>query len=235
MNETSASPAPAANGPVVRAQRMDLFTTPLLRVSVPDADRLNAELMATIRARRESHPHNEARSSHGGWHSDAEMLDWGGEAAATLVRVGVNAASQHMIDVFPPGQRRFRWAFDMWANIHEPGDTIQFHCHPGAFWSAVYYPDAGSAAERGMGGEIVFEDPRYPMTECNVPYLMFKTADGLIQRSQAQFSPESGMMILFPSWLRHAVRPHSGSRDRVSVAMNFVLMDTAREKPVHAP
>lgn len=230
MSDTMASPARPAGGPAVRAQRMDLFTTPLLRVPVPDAERLNRELMAAIRARRESHPQNEARSSHGGWHSDSDMLVWGGEAAATLIRIAVNAASQHMIDVYPPGQRRFRWAFDMWANIHGPGDSIQFHCHPGAFWSAVYYPDVGSAAEPGMGGEIVFEDPRYPMTESNVPYLMFKTADGLIQRSQAQFTPEAGTMIMFPSWLRHAVRPHSGTRERVSIAMNFVLTDTARER-----
>ena len=35
--------------------------------------------------------------------------------------------------------------------------------------------------------------------------------------------PKSGQLVLFPSWLRHAVRPYRGDRERISVAFNFGL------------
>jgi len=34
-------------------------------------------------------------------------------------------------------------------------------------------------------------------------------------------TPKPGMMILFPSWLSHAVTPYRGTRPRISVAFNF--------------
>jgi uncharacterized protein (TIGR02466 family) len=35
--------------------------------------------------------------------------------------------------------------------------------------------------------------------------------------------PRSGQLVLFPSWLLHAVRPYRGDRERISVAFNFGL------------
>jgi hypothetical protein len=36
--------------------------------------------------------------------------------------------------------------------------------------------------------------------------------------------PVAGRIVLFPSWLRHSVRPHKGDRDRVSIALNLMLL-----------
>ncbi|MCP4201431.1 MAG: hypothetical protein GY769_05790, partial [bacterium] len=32
-----------------------------------------------------------------------------------------------------------------------------------------------------------------------------------------------GMIIMFPSWLQHAVRPYRGNRERISIAFNLSL------------
>ncbi|MEZ5648896.1 MAG: putative 2OG-Fe(II) oxygenase [Alphaproteobacteria bacterium] len=36
-------------------------------------------------------------------------------------------------------------------------------------------------------------------------------------------SPHAGMMVLFPSWLVHAVRPYRGTHTRISIAFNLSL------------
>jgi hypothetical protein len=36
-------------------------------------------------------------------------------------------------------------------------------------------------------------------------------------------APATGMMLLFPAWLMHGVRPYHGDRPRISVAFNFAL------------
>ncbi|PWE17395.1 hypothetical protein DDZ18_06845 [Marinicauda salina] len=45
--------------------------------------------------------------------------------------------------------------------------------------------------------------------------------------SQHHIQPEPGLLVLFPSWLMHAVRPHNGQRDRISIAMNILLRQVA--------
>ena len=35
--------------------------------------------------------------------------------------------------------------------------------------------------------------------------------------------PHTGMLVLFPSWLQHAVRPYRGKAERISIAFNLSL------------
>jgi hypothetical protein len=35
-----------------------------------------------------------------------------------------------------------------------------------------------------------------------------------------RFRPDPGLMILFPSYVPHAVLPHRGDRERISIAFN---------------
>ncbi|TMJ53536.1 MAG: hypothetical protein E6G90_09110 [Alphaproteobacteria bacterium] len=41
-----------------------------------------------------------------------------------------------------------------------------------------------------------------------------------LSTSNVLFKPEPGLMILFPSYVPHAVPPHRGDRERISVAFN---------------
>ena len=84
--------------------------------------------------------------------------------------------------------------------------------------------DAGGADAEDRGGELLLEDPRYPMAYSTVPDLLVRGVDGEPMRSEIAIRPEAGMLVLFPSWLRHSVRPHGGDRERVSVAINLWLV-----------
>ncbi len=204
-------------------ERLDLFPTPILKTHPPDAGSLNQALLGAILEQRDAGKGID-RSNLGGWHSSTDMTDWGGEPARNLAEFAVQEASQHMIDIAADGKRQFNWGVDMWANINGPGDANQLHCHPGAYWSGVYYPDPGGAEREGSGGELILEDPRYPKAYSTVPDLVLRTADREAMYSQVAIRPAAGLLVLFPSWLRHSVRPHHGERERVSVAINLSLV-----------
>ena len=203
-------------------ERLELFATPVLKVHMPDSDAVNASLLASIREQRKREE-GVNRSNVGGWHSDIGMTSWAGEPSHRLAEFAVAEASKHMVDIAAAGKRKFNWGIDMWANVNRPGDANQLHCHNGSFWSGVYYVDPGGAEKPDGGGELILEDPRFPMAYMTVADLVFRDADGEPVRSQHAIRPEAGMLVLFPSWLRHSVQPHRGDRDRVSVAMNLLL------------
>lgn len=204
-------------------QRLDLFSTPILTAEPPGAAGLSAGLMDVIASERARDPVGIARSNIGGWHSNAQMMDWGGASARQLSDFAISIASVHMEDIAAAGKRDFRWGVDMWANVNGPGQSNQLHCHVGAFWSGVYYPDPGEAADPGSGGELVLEDPRYPGAYMAVSDLVYRDARGKAQRSQHAIRPRAGLLVMFPGWLRHSVRPFEGSGERVSVALNLSL------------
>ncbi|MDJ0909576.1 MAG: 2OG-Fe(II) oxygenase family protein [Woeseiaceae bacterium] len=211
-------------------ERLDLFPTTILKARVPDPEALNAALLAAIDQQREA-GRGIDRSNIGGWHSETDMAQWGGEAARGLARFAVETVSPHMADIAAGGKRQFDWGIDMWANVNGPGAANQLHCHPGAFWSGAYYVDAGGADVEDHGGELLLEDPRYPMAYSTVPDMVLRDADKKPVQSQFAVRPEAGMLVLFPSWLRHSVRPHGGDRERVSVAINLSLFPAMPEAP----
>jgi len=204
-------------------ERMDIFSTPILKASPPNAEELNAALLAAIRTQKETHP-GLKRSNIGGWHSDSDMTAWGREPARDLADFAVKTASAHMVDMAPGGKRQFTWSIEMWANVNPPGCSNQMHCHPAAFWSAVYYPDPGGSEIEGNGGELLLEDPRYPTAYMTVPDLLFRDANRDPMQSLISIRPVTGRIVMFPSWLRHSVRPHEGDRDRISIALNLMLL-----------
>jgi hypothetical protein len=68
------------------------------------------------------------------------------------------------------------------------------------------------------GGEIVFRDPRGPVVA------MYETPGIELpwvgNGSGIPFTPATGHLILFPSWLEHRVEPFEGEGERISIAFN---------------
>lgn len=207
-----------------RARVASLFATPVLTESWADADRFNPSLREAILARRAA-VRGVTFSNVAGWQSEPDMTDWGGPAARALVDHLIARCDEATVDVAADGQRRFAWRGEMWANVNPPGASNQTHCHPGAYWSAVYYVDDGGAGPSGsdQGGELVLLDPRVPMVRMRTPDLRYRRSDGSFDNQEAWIRPRVGQIILFPSWLMHSVRPHGGPGDRLSIAINLVV------------
>jgi uncharacterized protein (TIGR02466 family) len=124
---------------------------------------------------------------------------------------------QAFLNHFRPEARKRKDNFRLrgWINVNRPGNFNTLHSHPGCFLSATYYvkvpPDM-------QGGEIYFRDPRGPavaMYETPGIDLPWVGNGGGIP-----FKPETGHLLLFPSWLEHRVEAFGGSGERISIAFN---------------
>jgi hypothetical protein len=211
-------------------QFASLFATPLVSLDVPDAAALNVELRQVIERREKSHPGTQ-HSNLGGWQSSWDMDRWGGAPAIKLLAIGRNLANRMTTDRkgVPgsgphPGFFAVTWHGNMWANVNRTGHANEFHSHPGAYWSGVYYVDDGGIADDPtLGGELEFMDPRGPLPAMNAPHLAFAMPGGLSAGATERVPPRSGRLVMFPSWGMHQVRPYRGTAERISVAFNLSL------------
>lgn len=190
-----------------------LFATPFVSGILPGAQAINPALEAAILRRREQDP-GVARSNLGGWHSRHDALEWGGEALANVARAIVGLADANSHDTAAvPGVRR-GWRLEGWANVIQGAGSHHRHVHSGCFWSAVYYV----RVDPGEGGELELFDPRGPQVEMYAPDLRIEGQGSGIHA----IAPVAGQLVLFPSWLSHAVAPYRGDGMRITVAINLM-------------
>ncbi|GGB29266.1 hypothetical protein GCM10011380_18460 [Sphingomonas metalli] len=209
------------------ARIVTLFQTPVYTIALPDAAALNPPLRAAIATERQR-VLGVSKSNVGGWQSTDDMLRWGGDAAAVLAAQCVAAAERMTAD--PSGRpASVRWQPEMWANVNRAGDSNQSHWHPGSYLSFVYYVDDGYAGsgDRQLGGELVFVDPRMPFLRMRTPDLRHRVANGAVEEHETWVRPFSGLLIAFPSFLAHSVRPYRGEAERLSIAINLVARPPA--------
>jgi uncharacterized protein (TIGR02466 family) len=197
-----------------------LFATPVVALEVPDAEARNEELTATILKRRGETPSVQA-SNAGGWHSDREIVDWGGRHVGHILDLAKEMANRLTADRNGKAVRP-AWIVTAWANVNGPGDANICHYHPGAFWSGSYYvADGGCATDHSLGGEFEMLDPRGAGPAMYAPSLKFAGEDGQSVGAAETIRPRPGLLFLFPSWLFHQVRPYRGNGLRISIAFNL--------------
>jgi len=199
-----------------RPNHRNLFGTPLLVKQIADED-MRAQLEDSILAKKVSDPGINRSNVGGGWHSDLKLLQWGGAAATKLLEHTVALVNANTQDVKADPEIQPQWTIEAWANVNEKGGANMRHIHGGCYWSAVYYV----RIDPGTGGELVLYDPRMPFLAMHAPTLRFRNAGG---EREVRLKPAPGLLIVFPSWLAHAVEPWHGDGTRISIALNFTSM-----------
>lgn len=198
---------------IEKAPSASLFTTPLLSHVWADGAALNPLLRERILGHERHHP-GATLTNYGGWHSAYGRLEFCGDAGERLVahmHEMIEEATSRLHASFGKPAPPATWRLSVWANINRRGDFNQVHTHPGATWSGVYYVDHGEAEGVSAATSIQLFDPDAARTNLFFPEL---------QASSIAFKPEPGLMILFPSYVPHAVPPHGSDRPRISVAFN---------------
>ncbi|MEM7171999.1 MAG: TIGR02466 family protein [Pseudomonadota bacterium] len=199
-----------------------LFATPMASFLVPGADGLCSDLKARILARTKTEAGRQ-HSNLGGWQSGFDLADWGGPGIRQLLEILIGTANQ--LTIGRDGQPISpAWKAVCWANVNQEGHGNEFHTHPGCFWSAVFYvDDGGIGGTASLGGEFEVQDPRGVAPAMYAPHLTIKGPDGPSLGASELLRPRSGLMVIFPSWLSHGVRPYNGHQTRISIAFNLSL------------
>ena len=186
-----------------------LFPTPLLRVSGALGRALVAGLVAHFSERAKTANNASANLSH------TEMLQPGD--SPLLVEVAMRVTPK-LVDfgALMLGERLGWSVKEMWVNLLDTGGRQAMHNHANSFISGVLYlsathPDARTVFMKSPGGtDFTFKNDHAGITPG--PY----NADKWISPA-----PEPGDMVLFPSYLMHAVPPNPGGQ-RITLAFNAI-------------
>jgi uncharacterized protein (TIGR02466 family) len=198
-----------------------LFSTPLLLTTLDEAAEINQALLAYFLPKA-SQEAGRQHTNLGGWQSDDNFQALELPAAQRLCKI-VTDVVQSATAVLTPGglvEASVPMRVNAWVNVNPPGASNALHGHAGAFWSAVYYVDDGDAGGDN-GGELFFHDPRGLLPAMHDPLLRFRIEGCVTAGYTEKITPQSGLLVVFPSWLLHAVDPFHGNRPRVSIAFNF--------------
>jgi uncharacterized protein (TIGR02466 family) len=189
------------------------FGSPLLDYHWPDSAGLNQQLRDAVLAQERARA-GAALTNVGGWHSATGTLEFCGAAGKALVERIMAITDEATARIYADHDRPvepLNWTLSAWANVNRRGDFNTMHTHPGATWSGVYYVDSGDSDPAAAGTAIHLMDPCPTRTSSFFPALT---------GSNIMFKPSPGLMILFPSYLPHAVQPHTGDGTRISIAFN---------------
>lgn len=102
----------------------------------------------------------------------------------------------------------------LWFNVNPPGSHNMMHQHPNCDLAAVMWIHAPKNS-----GNLVFENP-HAFAHNKMNMYDNEVQKRAIQYTAYNFSPREGMILLFPSYLRHAVEVNQCQDDRVSISFN---------------
>lgn len=187
------------------------FATPIWPRKVLDHERIDADILTAMDTYERELP-NVTRSNVGGWHSPSDLHKRPelAEIRGIIGRTCVGCAKRLAFDF-----TRFDLVFqEMWINRNGPRDYNRAHVHPNAILSGTYYAKVPEGA-----GNIEFYDPIRERIMSVYP-----VKERTKMNSQAlQYRAAAGLLIVFPSWLQHAVEPNLSEESRVSIAFNMTF------------
>ncbi|QEL17929.1 putative 2OG-Fe(II) oxygenase [Limnoglobus roseus] len=104
---------------------------------------------------------------------------------------------------------------ESWFHITNRGGFHDAHLHPNCSWCGIYYLQVGDSGPAHGGGAPNGGTRFYtPLT------LGYRDAGNAYLFEELDAPIEDGMLVLFPSHLRHSGLPYEGTRDRVVIAFN---------------
>lgn len=111
------------------------------------------------------------------------------------------------------GEHKFKIR-DMWFAINRQNSYHETHTHSPAIWSGVYYVQADNKDASLNLYSPTTSDNHWANNIVN-EFNDFTT-------NQAVFTPETGMLNVFPGYLKHSVAQQTVDQDRIAISFNVV-------------
>ena len=187
-----------------------LFSVPLWSRTVVDHQTINQHILSLLPQLEKTTPASQ-RSNVGGWHS-ASNLHLNNDFAQIRQIIGTTCAQ--CATALNYNFENFDIAFnEMWLNRNGPGDYNRAHIHSHAIFSGVYYVKVPP-----QSGNIELYDPIRERAMMNIPVKQAVQRTG----QTLEVEGEEGKLLIFPSWLQHAVQANRSDEDRVSLSFNMI-------------
>ena len=190
----------------------NLFPVPIFQHKIENYQEINQELLNYILELQKKNKIGNTHSNRGGWHSP--NFDLVNEGPPINFINKFKDFLKHIISSdmgweYIPNKQRI---VAMWAIINKKNSFNVRHNHQNCYLSASYY-----VRKPEDSGDITFFDPkeaktyRFPKIE---KYTEYSTEIVTIE-------PEEGDLLIFPSYLYHAVGENLSDDNRVVVSFNI--------------
>ena len=186
------------------------FPTPVYIQEVPNAVELNHHLEKNILQWQKEDPKGVSKTNVNGWHSATDMNK---NHEYDPLSKELFAMQEEIFEKEYLTQKPVLG--NMWANINYPGGFNRPHLHPNALFSGVYWIKAPEKS-----GKLMLYEPR-PGVHTTMPNRKKGKLPPQLWR-EIHYTPKAGMMVMFPAWLWHEVRPNQSNDIRISVSFNFL-------------
>ena len=189
------------------------FSTPIWSTKIDNYKDVNEEMYNYILNLKEQNPEGVKKSNFNGWHSkDFDLNDEVPKKFINAVSSNINTTFNDMDwDI----EKQIIKIKSIWAIINEKGASNERHHHGNSALSAAYYVRAPKDC-----GNIVFYDPR-PAPVFSHP---IAKKPNILNATVNSITPDEGLLVLFPSYLDHSVKPNLSSNQRIVISFNVNLI-----------
>ena len=190
------------------------FSTPIWSAKIANFKNVNEDMHNYILNLKDQNPAGIKKSNFNGWHSkDFDLNDEIPKKFINSVSSNINTAFNDMDwDI----EKQIIQIKSVWAIINEKGASNERHHHGNSALSAAYYVRAPKDC-----GDIVFYDPR-PAPVFSHP---ISRKPNILNATVNSITPNEGMLVLFPSYLDHSVKPNLSSNQRIVISFNVNLIN----------
>ena len=178
-------------------------------------DEINRTALKNIAlAWRNKEPELAGNSNEGGWHSrsieNVDLLPPDIRDPLTQMVVELDKAIEYCRTSagFPPLEMQ-----NFWMNVNGPGAYHTLHNHQDAMLSGVFYIDVPT----DNMGDLQFyrgDEAQYHIPDNLSTY-------NTITSTMATYPPKPGMVVIFPSWVKHAVKQNRSDAERIAISFNY--------------
>jgi len=178
-------------------------------------DEINRTALKNIAlAWRNKEPELAGNSNEGGWHSrsieNVDLLPPDIRDPLTQMVVELDKAIEYCRTSagFPTLEMQ-----NFWINVNGPGAYHTLHNHQDAMLSGVFYIDVPT----DNMGDLQFyrgDEAQYYIPDNLSTY-------NTITSTMATYPPKPGMVVIFPSWVKHAVKQNRSDAERIAISFNY--------------
>lgn len=189
------------------------FPVPVFEQKLDNYKELNPQLENFIYDLKKNNPEGQKRSNAGGWHSPFFNINES-EPVKKLISSFTKSLPEIMTEHMGWRINKDKITIlDMWSVVNKKNTFNVQHSHPNSLLSAAYYVKA-----KKNSGNIKFFDPKEMKTMYHPPIQKFNEISAEI----IKIEPEEGKLLLFPSYLNHAVEENLSDEDRIVISFNLV-------------
>ena len=187
-----------------------VFSTPIWGFLVKDYTKLNINMLEYIKELQKSDPEGVNKSNVFGWHS--KSFDMNNKKVSYFFESIKPNINNTLIDMGWDDLDNKINITSAWSIINKKNASNERHIHSNSYISAVYYVCAPNNC-----GDILFHDPR----QAKVIRKPNTIKANKLNAEVVNITPQSGLLVLFPSYLYHSVAKNNSDEERIIISFNI--------------